>query len=654
MYLARLEIENFRIFGSKADNAHLSLDLSPGLNLLVGENDSGKTCVVDAVRFVLGTNPSEYNPLAEEDFHCSNGVRATTLSITAEIEGLSEAEAAPFLEHLEVVGEGNAATYRLRVVLTASRREVEGQGSRRSPVEWVVRAGPGEDAPRFEGAARELLRAAYLKPLRNAIGELAAKKGSRLSQILQSYPQLQGQGVNDFNADDPNCKPVTLKGIMRQAEHSIGKSPAIINAATRLNDSYLKPFSIGPNPLRGQIGIPAQELRQLLERLELTLIDQEPGSTRGLGHHNVLFMAAELLAVERDTDPCLPLVLIEEPEAHLHPQLQLRLVDFFRNETTERTGGAKLQVIMTSHSPNIASKVGLADVTMMSGGKAFSLRPSLTKLDASDYAFLERFLDVTRCELLFARGLLIVEGAGEELLLPTLAALIGCPLTANGVSVINVGHRGLFRYAKIFQRADGTTVPVKVACLADRDVPPAAAQPLLKPDRKTEGTLTAPQLAAIVTKLQSGDQGAVKTFVSPIWTLEYDLARHGLAKEVHIAVSLAAAAKSKDRALTATERTAVKLAAETEHAGWVTQNRTPEQIAIDVYTPLAKKDASKAETAQHLATLLGQLDATGKAGLLARLPQYVVQAIEYATGQTAVAPPVPAAAGVGGADSAAT
>jgi putative ATP-dependent endonuclease of OLD family len=627
VHIAKLEIENFRIFGAKADAKHLSLELSAGLNLIVGENDSGKTCVVDALRLVLGTAPAEYFPLTSDDFHCHNNNRASVLSITVELVDLTAAEAAAFLEYLELEQHGALTRYRLRVTLSAQRDESLTRSPRRPPVKWELRAGPGNDGQRFDGPVRELLRATYLKPLRDAVGELTARKGSRLSQILYSYPQLRGQEVDDWNPHEAECSPVTLIGIARRAEHTIRSSDVVRDAEAKLNEAYLKPFSIGPRPLSGRIGIPAQELRQLLERMELTLADHEPGATRGLGHHNILFMAAELLALDRNDDPCLPLVLIEEPEAHLHPHLQLRLVEFFRSETD----GGRLQVILTSHSPNVASKIGLRDITLMHAGRAFPLRPHATKLDASDYEFLERFLDVTRAELLFARGLLIVEGDAEAILLPTIAELIGCPLPANGVSVVSVGSVGLFRYSRILQRADGSQIPVRVACVADRDIPPDEAKAELREGRKTVGDFEQAEIDSVVEGLKSGDGGAVRTFVSDLWTLEYDLAFKGLSREVHAAVTLAAKSKSVRRALSPEEYRACLRKAFREHRVWTRESKSTAAIATMTYQPFLKDRASKTEAAQYLAKLLRRLAGDKGFDLRSRLPAYLVGAIKYAT-----------------------
>ena len=107
----------------------------------------------------------------------------------------------------------------------------------------------------------------------------------------------------------------------------------------------------------------------------------------------------------------LPLLLIEEPEAHLHPQRQLRLMQFLQDQAgIRRPDGQKIQIIVTTHSPNLASAIKLDNLVLVQDGKAFSLAEGETELSPSDYRFLERFLDVTKANLFFARGVVIAEG----------------------------------------------------------------------------------------------------------------------------------------------------------------------------------------------------------------------------------------------------
>jgi len=99
MHLSRLEIRNFRCFG--ADPNHFELQVKPGLTALVGENDAGKTAVVDALRFALGTTDQEWCRLEDSDFRQDS----REIRITCKFEGLSLPDKRAFVEYL-TYGEG--------------------------------------------------------------------------------------------------------------------------------------------------------------------------------------------------------------------------------------------------------------------------------------------------------------------------------------------------------------------------------------------------------------------------------------------------------------------------------------------------------------------------------------------------------------------
>lgn len=86
----------------------------------------------------------------------------------------------------------------------------------------------------------------------------------------------------------------------------------------------------------------------------------------------------------------------------------------------------------------------------MNNRVAYPLREEYTQLEDEDYAFLERFLDSTKSNLFFAKGIIFVEGDSEMLLLPALANLIGYPLHKSGVSLVNVSGTSFERYIKLF------------------------------------------------------------------------------------------------------------------------------------------------------------------------------------------------------------
>ncbi|NUA32185.1 ATP-dependent nuclease, partial [Cupriavidus basilensis] len=486
MYLAEINIKNFRQFDAVAPL--FSVQFHKGVTALIGENDAGKTTVIDAIRLALTTRDMEYFRLAPEDFHIdSGGQPATEITIRCRFSDLTTAEKGAFAEYLTYEGQ-SVALY----VVWVARRTSDLPGNRR----WVdisVRCGPSGTGPSLDPTARQLLATAYLRPLRDAEREMSPGRGSRLSQILSNFAEIK-TGASFDSAAPPataaQAASLSIVGLSDYLRHLVNLHAGVGGAQTAINTNYLAHLSLTGENLHSRIsfaegGSEATRLRQILERLELALLQGPDGQSRGaygLGSNNLLFMACELLLLGKEADG-LPLLIIEEPEAHLHPQRQLRLMEFLEaaaQETDDQTR-RPVQVIVTSHSPNLSSKISLKNLVLLHGKRAFSLAEGETKLTTGDYRFLQRFLDVTKANLFFARGLLIVEGDGEAILLPTLAALLGRDLTQHGVSVVNVGGTGLRRYARILQRQDATKglLPLPTACLADMDVMPDCAPVIL-------------------------------------------------------------------------------------------------------------------------------------------------------------------------------
>jgi putative ATP-dependent endonuclease of OLD family len=265
-------------------------------------------------------------------------------------------------------------------------------------------------------------------------------------------------------------------------------------------------------------------------------------------------------------------------------------------------------------------------MTMVVGHRTFPLSEAYTRLDADDYEFLRRFLDATKANLFFARGLIIVEGDGENLVLPAIAEKIGKPLSNYGVSLVNVGHRGLFRYSRILQRKDGEAIPVPVALIPDRDIPPKEAKALVG-TRKTEDELGTETIEARMRTLRRDAGDPVEAFIAGNWTLEFDLAlQPGLAADVHLAIQLA---RTTSRNLARLEK--IRIAAAETYTGWKNAGRSATEIAVLIYQPVFDKEASKAEVAEQLAGIL-RARTEAPTAMRALLPPYLVRAIDYVTG----------------------
>jgi len=616
MYISEIQAEGFRCFSAEAP---LQLHLRRGLNVLVGPNDAGKTAILDAPRYVLWTRGDDYVRLEASDFHSkADGSRATELLIRCTFEGLSPDEESRFMEWCT----NEAGTLRLHVCLRGTRRPLPGGGD---SVSTQYRAGRDADGMPLEGELREYLKTTYLRPLRDAERELRPGRRSRLSRILGALPDMAPQAQAAASGQPP-----TLHDVMAATENSVNTNTGVQTVQTNVNSNYLKELSFSNDLLTATLGLGAKgSFDQILERLELYLNASDGRSekiARGLGYNNLLFMAAELLLLQSHPEQA-PFLLIEEPEAHLHPQHQALFMQLLADKTAEGdlNNGYQhqIQVLLTTHSPHLASNADLEAVTMVIGHKTYSLGKSNTKLDGDDYSFLRRFLDATKANLFFARGLILVEGDAENLLLPAVARKIGKSLSKSGVSIVNVGHRGLFRYSRIFQRSDGSSMPIPIALIPDRDIPPDSAKPMVG-DRLTETEWEDTKKTTHLENLKKDAGGSVQAFPSEQWTLEFDLAcKPGLVLSVHQAILLAkgAAGKTKQEIMDG---------AKTEIEQWRAQGKTDEAIAGLVFENLYKKRASKAETAEWLARIIDNLEDT-HTDFRAKLPPYLAQAIDYAT-----------------------
>lgn len=632
MYLKHIRARNYRAFGDGTSAPMLDWELNPGLNILLGENDAGKTGIIDAIRQVLLTTSYEPIRLFEQDFHIQGVSRANTLSIEATLCGLDPDQEASVLEWLTLEDDGTCS---LILYLEAHYRPQ--QATKRARVETIVRTGMNGTGPEVGYAVRELVRATYLRPLRDAEAELRPGRQSRLSQILGAHNSIDGQEVNDFDKVSPNDIPERLVGLMAFAQHHLGEHEVIKGVERDINENYLSQFAFSGDELQSRIRIaPDLALTPILEKFELSLlpgrhIHPDARCARGLGYNNALFMATELVLL-RDGEE-LALLLVEEPEAHLHPQLQERVMDLLKEHSNESQLEKRVQVIMTTHSPSLVSTARIEDMTLVHKAQTFPLAAGKTKLKRSDYSFLRRFVDATKANLFFARGVMMVEGPAEAILIPAIAEMCGRSFTEHGVSMVNVGHTGLYHYARILQReGPGPDIPIPVVCLTDRDIVPDVASYVSRPakGKRFDSDYSVLEIAEVVQKKKDRAEGGMTIVcVSDRWTLEYDLALYGCAKLMHLAISLAVKAKSRDERLDEQDEVLTLAEAELSWVALESAGHTAEALAAIIYRPLYEKEASKAIAAQYAAHLVCQGAYGSGESLFNQLPPYLQTALSH-------------------------
>ncbi len=580
MHVSSLKLWNFRKFGAAAtfslDSPHLDLTFTSGLNVLIGENDSGKSAIIDAIRLVLKTHSYDWSRIDDDDFHHAHGRTRIELILS----GIEPHEGKNFTEFLCFTTVGTVVIPHLRLILDVKKNTV-GQ-----ILPYEVRAGADADGRPLTPEAKEYLKVTYLKPLRDAEEELVARKNSRLSQILVGHEAFKNKGTGhllmaqllDFNG--------SIEGYFEGKDHA---GAAIADQLGKELKDEIDTY-IGALYEHGKkTGLAVTErgqLKSLLEKLELSIL----GEIRpGLGTLNRLFMASELLHLNKGNWSGIRLGLVEELEAHLHPQAQMQAIETFQQQTG-------VQLILTTHSPNIGSKLELKNLIVCTGGMTFPMSADYTELDKDDYVFLQRFLDVTKANLFFSKGVILVEGWSEELLLSEFAKLIGYNLTEKGVAVINVGSLAFIRYANIFKRKNAPHFPKPVAVVTDVDIPPD------EEDGTTDGD-KAKLIAGLAAKAAKYDGQCVKSFVAPQWTLEYCMSKSDAFKDKFAEIAKAIHSKTD----------------------WTDFDAT-------LADKLKRQALAKTEIASRLAQAMaeGKIDKAKIAG--DKHINYLVKAIEYACG----------------------
>ena len=282
MIISELKIYDFCRFKSVDGAPGLHITFHKGLNAMIGENDSGKTAVIDALKLVLLTQSNEYIRPVDEDFYKSaNGDTVTEFKIDCLITDFTQNEAKNFIEYLTFTKNDDKVKYTLQLHYRAWK---EGH-----KIFQELRVGDKDDSISIDGKARDLLKAVYLKPLRDAEREMSSGRSSRISQILLNHPVFKDKKehtirniIKEANEKIDNYFTEDTEG--KQILQTIRDNLESFNDKGQASDAELKTSDI--------------QLKAILESLSLNAPEINPG----LGELNLLFIAAELLLLKDDTE----------------------------------------------------------------------------------------------------------------------------------------------------------------------------------------------------------------------------------------------------------------------------------------------------------------------------------------------------------------
>jgi putative ATP-dependent endonuclease of the OLD family len=435
--LLRIKICNFRNF--RAIDCRLG-----GHVVLLGENGSGKSNLLHALRLVLDADlPDTGRYLTQEDFW-EGGVAFQGTEILVSVDLTDYQGEAPVLACLadhEIkppAGWSQSVariTYRYapRATLPPSKRA----SSRKEDYDFKI-YGRDDQSNTVGHEVRRYLGFRVLNALRDAEGDLRAWRRSPLRPLLEdARDKLDVAALaNVVNQIDAASNEIT-------SEKPLGALESAIR--DRLNEMLGHQHVLSPT-----FGFAATDPRQLVQSLRLFMDDKRSRGVAdtSLGLANVLYLSLLLLRAEQQVlkgDTATTVLGIEEPEAHLHPQMQ-RVV--FRDLLAR-----KLPVIVSTHSPNIASvsPVDALAVLRKSKNESTIATVAATRFTPQERADLSHYLDVTRAEILFGRGIVLVEGDAERFVVPAAAGLLSHPVRLDefGISVCSVVGTDFVPYARL-------------------------------------------------------------------------------------------------------------------------------------------------------------------------------------------------------------
>lgn len=472
MFLKTIHIENYRLLKD------VTIPLDPSLNLFVGKNNTGKTSIMQALEFILSNSAvlsiDDY-PLesrrslytAVVDYWKSEDERAiiefqrnvpiTKVTLTVDYSDGNIGNLSEFVIDLDekieeaIIQVSFDVSLKADVVLANCKKQYDSlicdeattKEERDRLLQSVVHryfselftmnivaVNPSNQEDKLEKKKSDLQNLFHLKVIRaeRNMDESDAANSNPLGKILKALfstelDEMQ-MGVQE--------SMIAIQNLVVESGFNLQEQ---INNHMAMIVQNMLPFGYpAADDLQMRANTSLNLERSIREETELAYASHDdaetlPGSHNGLGYKNLIKISLELHDYARtlkNDRTKLPLLFLEEPEAHMHPQLQTTFVKYIEDFLLREVGANIVQVMMTSHSAHVANTVEFKKVRYIKRHEdQVECKPLVDFSTAGTPAekaahldFLQKYMKLSYCDLYFCDKAILVEGASERLLLP--------------------------------------------------------------------------------------------------------------------------------------------------------------------------------------------------------------------------------------------
>lgn len=474
MYLSKIYISNFR--GIK----ELIVEFDKKLNVIIGANGQLKTSLIDAIRlFYAWGEPNRDIEITKDDFYVEVRKNEDNVTVTEQskridivylFEGLSDQQEGAFYQYLNIQENDTIAA---RVHLWFEMRE-------KGRIYSSYITGKKDNHIKADWDTFHYFHPYYLGALRDSTRDLMNTRNNLLGRVIK-------RKIDRANSEDQ------VRSIVDSANRQLLERQEVRDTQTGINDNLNK--IIRANSQDVELHIEQNRIEYIVNIIKPFL----PYSTAGqdgfiltqnsLGYNNLIYIASILSDIKDchlDDEVSVYALLIEEPEAHLHPQLQVNLYNFLKNADDNENS----QTFITTHSPTLTSKIPLENLILLKDNAAYHVgncfkerlteniirdvvdnRRKLTEKDVVSFRkMIARYFDVTRSQLLFSDGCLFIEGISECQLVETFSRLLGKSLIDHQIEIVDTNGTAFYQFLMLFNSSDDTKrLPLKSAFITDQD-----------------------------------------------------------------------------------------------------------------------------------------------------------------------------------------